>query len=140
MRAIPSASRIVLNWDDVPEDDLWYYQVECKNASGNFVSVAVVYDKRGVELTNLQPETVYTYRVRAIDLLGNVGEVSDEISVTTIDDTTAPVITSLGPVSSRYGNSINLRATIYDNVSAVSEVFQISRDNINWTDIKYFDR
>jgi len=140
LRAIPSASRIVLNWDDVPEDDLWYYQVECKNASGNFVSVAVVYDKRGVELTNLQPETVYTYRVRAIDLLGNVGEVSDEISVTTIDDTTAPVITSLGPVSSRYGNSINLRATIYDNVSAVSEVFQISRDNINWTDIKYFDR
>ena len=139
LKAIPSASSIILNWDDVPEDDFSYFRVECKNSTGEFTSVGTVSNKRGLELNGLQPETTYIYRVCAYDKMGNRGEVSDEISVATLIDVTAPVVTYLGPASSKYGDSINLSAAIYDNVTVVSVVFQVSKDKTNWTDIQSFN-
>jgi chitodextrinase/formylmethanofuran dehydrogenase subunit C len=135
LKAIPASNNITLNWDDVPDNDFSYFQVECQNQDGSFRTVGTVSTQRGIQLFGLINNTTYVYRVCAYDKYGNRGEVSDTISVTTIDDDIKPVITYLGPVSKRYNDKLLLAASIYDNIKVISAVFQVSRDKVEWTDI-----
>ncbi|MDP4182729.1 MAG: fibronectin type III domain-containing protein, partial [Bacillota bacterium] len=130
LKAIPASDNITLNWDDVPDNDFSYFQVECQKADGSFASVGTVSTQRGIQFFGLQNNTTYVYRVCAYDRYGNRGEESDIISVTTTDDTTKPVITYLGPASNRYSGQILLEANIYDNVKVANAVLQMSRDKV----------
>ncbi|HEY9061790.1 MAG TPA: fibronectin type III domain-containing protein [Pseudobacteroides sp.] len=135
LKAIPASNNITLNWDDVPDNDFSYFQVECQNEDGSFKTVGTVSTQRGIQLFGLLNNTTFVYRVCAYDKYGNRGEVSETLSVTTTDDDIKPVITYLGPVSKRYKDKLLLSASIYDNIKVVSAVFQVSRDRAEWTDI-----
>jgi len=139
LKAIPSSTSIILNWDDVPDADFSYFEVECLDDKGIFNLVGRVSNRRGIVLDGLKPNTSYTYRVCAYDIYGNRGQVSDEICVRTSEDVSIPVVRYLGPASDRYSQSIMLSANIYDDTSIASVLFQVSTDNVNWTDIHYIE-
>ena len=125
------ASFVSLRWEDVPEEDFAYFQVEQKKDK-DFVSVGTVAEVLGMHITNLAPNTEYTFRVVGYDNLGNRGEPSEEAVITTKADTTPPVISSFYPAAKNFKDMIPLSITVTDNIGAVKAVFEYSLDEKEW--------
>jgi len=136
LTAEPTATGALLRWQDVPDQDFSYFRVEQKDsADGEYRSIATVSAVLGHNVTGLQPESTYWFRVVAYDKLGNRGTPSDEIVVTTVVDTQSPAVTGLSPSPGYYSTVIPLRGSATDNVGLSSMKFQYSFDGTNWTDI-----
>ena len=118
---------IQLMWDDVDDSDFECFLVEQKSGS-EFEEVARIYDVTGCTVENLTPETNYTFRVCGVDTLGNKGEYSDIISVSTLADTIAPSITAVYPVQGSVKDSIQLSMTVTDNYKVASGTWSLSFD------------
>ena len=135
------SSKITLEWEDVSDNDAAYFVLQQKK-EGSYVTVASSITTLGYNLSGLYAATEYTYRVAAVDIRGNVGDYSDDFTVTTLEDTTAPVVTSLAPNPSRYNNSINFMAGAADDCAIKSITIQASTDRKTWVDVstaKYTD-
>ncbi len=130
-----TATTVTLKWDDVADKDFYRFNVEKKNDGGSFVSITNVYSTLGVNLTALVPDTEYTYRVIAYDRYGNRGVESDELTVRTLADTMAPVITGISPSPGYYSSQIPVTVTAYDDSDISSITFQTSYDAMEWTDV-----
>ena len=128
------STMIQLAWEDVTEEDFAYFRVEQK-VGETWISLAEVNDKLGYTVTGLKPETSYTFRVTGYDLLGNAGEPSDEVTLTTCADTIAPSIVRIDPVSSYYGDSMSLSMLVKDNGELAKGVFTYSTDGETYTEI-----
>lgn len=130
-------TNIVLRWNDVSDDYFAYFAVEKKDSpDGSYERYGTVSDKLGINITDLEPETTYYFRVAAYDIYGNRGEYSDQIEATTTKDTAPPVVQSLLPEAGYYKEKISLKGSAVDNVGVAAFVFQISEDRENWTDIE----
>ena len=68
-----------------------------KNENGGFTVIESKVNALGLQITDLEPATYYTYRVVAYDKAGNKGTVSKECTVLTMGDDTAPKITKITP-------------------------------------------
>ncbi|MDQ2085050.1 fibronectin type III domain-containing protein [Herbivorax sp. ANBcel31] len=78
LNASPYATNILLRWNDVSDDDFAYFLVEKKNSvGGSYERVGTVNDTLGMNVTDLETETTYYFRVAAYDIYGNKGEYSD---------------------------------------------------------------
>ena len=82
-------THVSLVWEDVPEEDFDYFQVE-QLKDGKFTKAGTVKDVLGMHVQNLNANTEYTFRVVGYDTLGNCGEASDEVTIKTQKDTTPP--------------------------------------------------
>ncbi|MCX7922713.1 MAG: PA14 domain-containing protein [Clostridia bacterium] len=134
--ASPGANSAVLRWNDVSDEGFSYFQIERKDTvDGEYRDTAKVESKLGINITGLTCSTTYWFRVIAYDRLGNRGVPSDEIQVTTSDDSIAPAVTSLEPGPGYYKQSIQLKGKASDNVGIAVFTFQISTDRSTWTDI-----
>jgi len=128
-----TATTITLSWKDVPDNDFGYFAVEEKNAeTGAFTRVDTTSTTLGINIYNLTPGKSYTYRVVAYDTLGNRGTESEEITVSTILDSTAPVITGISPNPARYSSSIPMRITAGDDYLVDKLDIEYSYDLITW--------
>lgn len=125
---------ILLTWEDVTEEDFDYFKVE-ELKNGSFVEIKRVSDALFAQIENLEPLSTHTYRVCGVDDLGNCGEPSEEITLTTSDDITAPSITGINPVSSDHGDKIDLSMTVRDNGGVALGVFSYSMDGENFTEL-----
>ena len=123
---------VTLRWKDVSDDDIYFFRVEERNEDGTYTLVADVYDTLGINIYDLTPGTSYTYRVIGYDLQGNRGEPSDDITVETLKDTTAPVITMIRPVSGYYCDTIPVIITATDEYAIRNISVQVSRDLLDW--------
>lgn len=123
-----------LTWEDVTEEDFAYFQVE-EYKDGKWSPIGKVLDTLGIRIEKLKPLTSYTYRVYGVDDLGNCGIPSDEITLTTTEDTTAPSITAIEPVSSYYGKEIPLSMTAEDNDGVAYGIFSFSTDGENYAEL-----
>ena len=123
---------VQLEWEDVTEEDFAYFHVEQKVGEA-WISHAKVTDKLGYVVTGLMPEQTYTFRVTGYDRVGNAGEPSDEITLTTYADTIAPSILKIDPVSSYYGETMFLSMYVRDNASLAKAVFSYSTDGETYT-------
>ncbi|MBC2727213.1 MAG: Ig-like domain-containing protein, partial [Desulfosporosinus sp.] len=133
---VAAVTSVLLNWDDVPDLDFHYFQVEVKDTfDGIFASKGKVYDKRGLNVTGLKASTDYWFRVVAYDKVGNRGIPSEEIQVKTLDDAVAPQVTGISPAPAQFANLIALRGTAADNVGVAEFTFQYSTDRLVWTDL-----
>lgn len=126
---------ITLSWDNVSDEDIRYYRVERRNEDGTYTKVSDVYNTLGYNLYDLIPSSEYVYRVVGYDHLRNRGIPSDDITVMTKDDTTAPVITKIRPTSGYYSRQIDIRITAEDEYNVASLTLQVSRDGARWEDI-----
>lgn len=124
---------VTLSWNNVADKDICYYRVEQKVSDG-YTTVSDVYSTLGINIYNLTPATEYTYRVVGYDMHGNRGTPSEDITVSTVDDTTAPVITRILPASGYYSTSIGLSITATDEYGVSKILLQTSTDAFRWTD------
>ncbi|MBO5241192.1 MAG: PKD domain-containing protein, partial [Lachnospiraceae bacterium] len=129
------STMVQLTWEDVTEEDFSYFHVEQKGDDA-WISRAEISDQLGYVVNGLTPEESYTFRVTGYDRLGNKGEPSDEITLTTHADTIAPSIVKIDPVTSYYGNTIRLSMHVKDNASLAKGVFSYSTDEESFTVIK----
>ena len=127
-------SKVTLQWNDVADNDAASFILQQKNGS-SYKTVASSITTLGYNLSNLYPGTAYTFRVAAVDVRGNVGTYSDDFTVTTDEDITPPVVTSLVPNPSRHNNSIDFKASAGDDCAIKSITIQASIDGVNWTDL-----
>ena len=133
---VAAVSSVLLNWDDVPDQDFAYFQVEQKDTvNGTFHSVAQVSDKRGFNVGGLSPASDYWFRVIAFDRLGNGGSPSDEIQTRTLADNVAPQVTGIYPVPGQFASLISLKGTASDNIGVSTFTFEYSTDHTIWTEI-----
>ena len=125
----------VLKWNDVPDQDFAYFQVERKTSeNGEYTGIGRVNDRLGMNVTGLAANAIYWFRVVAYDTYGNRGIPSEELQVVTGADTTAPVVTSLDPKPGRFASVIPFKATVSDNIGVASVTFQLSGNARDWTD------
>jgi fibronectin type 3 domain-containing protein len=130
-----TATSVTLYWDDVTDEDVSHFLVERKSADGTYAAVEDHLETLGTNILNLQPNTSYTYRVVAYDQQGNRGTPSEEITVSTLSDTTAPVVTAIAPGPGSHAQSIPLSVTAEDDYDLASITLQISRDKSSWEDV-----
>ena len=123
---------VTLKWENVPDEDIYYYRVEQKTNDGTYKKIQDVYNTLGVNIYDLKPDTIYIYRVVGYDQQGNRGIPSDDIAILTLNDTTAPVITRIRPLSGYYSDSIDLSVTADDEHSISSIALQVSTDGVEW--------
>lgn len=132
--AISHSNYVTLRWKDVPDEDLSHFVIEQKKA-GVFVKVAEENKTLGYNVTDLAPNTEYTFRVVGYDFVGNRGIESDEIIVSTVEDTDAPIVTDFGPRTLSHTSSMLLAVNTKDNVGVDKAILSYSYDKENWTKI-----
>ena len=129
-----TATTVRLEWADVTENDFAYFQVE-QLVGTEYVKIAEISDTLGCDVNNLSPETVYSFRVAGYDNLGNRGEPSQVLQVTTREDKISPTIEAVYPVSSYYKDTLALKLQAKDNASVGKAVFSYSFDKENYVEI-----
>lgn len=95
-----------------------------------------------MHVENLQPDTDYVFRVVGYDDLGNRGEESDEITLTTTSDSINPVIRSFYPASSAFNSEINISINAADNIGIKNMKLRYSYDSSDekkWTELASVD-
>ena len=126
---------VQLMWDDVSDDDFSYFLVEKKSSDGSYSEIAKERSLTGCTIKGLAPETEYTFRVCGVDDAGNKGEYSEDVTVTTISDTTKPIITALYPQQGRVKDFLRLQITASDNDSLSLISWSISFDGDQFTEL-----
>jgi len=124
-----------LRWENVADEDVAFFRVEQKNSDGTYTTVKDVTSTLGHNFYNLKPDTQYTYRVTAFDQHGNRGVPSEDIVITTLSDTTAPVITDISPKPGSYSSEIALTVTAKDENGVAEITVQTSVNAMSWTDV-----
>ena len=94
-----SATAVRLHWADVIESDFAYFQVE-EIREEETIRIATVTEVLGYEVGGLAPNQTYSFQVVGYDNLGNRGIPSEPLTVTTLEDTTAPLIEAVYPAAS----------------------------------------
>ncbi|MBQ7776687.1 MAG: fibronectin type III domain-containing protein [Lachnospiraceae bacterium] len=129
-----SATGVSIHWADVTENDFGYFQVE-QLAGDSFVSVGTTSTVLGYQVGGLVPNTTYSFRVVGYDNLGNRGIPSEELTITTAEDTTAPVLTAVYPVASYYRDKLALQVKAQDDYAISKAVFSYSLDKESFEEI-----
>ncbi len=127
-----TSSGVSIKWQDIKDEDFSYFQVE-KWVDGKFVAIGTESQILGMNVTGLIPNTMYKFRVVGYDILGNRGEISDEIEITTTFDDVKPYITGFSPSQSAFRNNIDFKVTAKDNYAVASLQIYYSEDKENWT-------
>lgn len=129
---------VTLQWDDVADEDISFYRVEEKQADGTWQKVGDTSSTLGMNIKDLTPDCSYTYQVIGYDILGNRGEPSDEITVTTSVDTTSPVNSGITPVSGYFQNEIPMTFSGSDEYGIASLDVQVKISEGEWTTLETF--
>ena len=129
------STSVELSWDAVKADDLYYYIIEKKLADGSYeVTGSRIYDICRKTITELTPQTTYTFRVVAYDRSGNRGVPSDDCVVTTLKDSEKPEILSITPNSKKIADNIQVIFNATDNYKVKGAKIQVSTDLKNWSE------
>ncbi|MBQ1649303.1 MAG: hypothetical protein II047_12730, partial [Bacteroidales bacterium] len=126
---------VTLHWNNVADDDISKFLVEEKQADGSYVKVVEVYRTLGASIYGLTPGTEHTYRVAGVDIHGNRGSYSEDITAVTKADATEPVITSIRPVSGYYSDFIPVSVVAKDDYNVKSITLQSSADGLHWDNV-----
>ncbi len=120
---------IKLSWDKQTEEDLNEYVIQEKKANGSFVTIDhISSNKTQMVINGLKPGQKKTYRMYAIDDVGNVSDYSENITAETMEDMEKPSKVTARIVRNT-GSSVMLSWTdAQDNVGV--QKYNIYRDGI----------
>ncbi len=131
--AVPAMNGATLRWKDVEDEYFSYFVVEKKEqAGGAYKKVATVRDTLGAQVTGLQSNKEYWFRVSACDIFDNYGEYSDEIVVRTTNDTAKPAVSSIRPLPGYFSSTIPVTVVATDNDAVREAYVEASTDSENW--------
>ena len=120
---------IKLIWDKQTEEDLNEYVIQEKKANGSFVTIDhISSNKTQMVINGLKPGQKKTYRMYAIDDVGNISDYSENITAETKEDMEKPSKVTARIVRNT-GSSVMLSWTdAQDNVGV--QKYNIYRDGI----------
>ena len=125
---------IQINWQSIEEEDYDHCVVE-QRINGEFKEIGIVKETLGFTIGDLQSSTEYTFRVVGYDKLGNRGEESENIIVSTDEDTIAPKIKAVYPEQRSYKDKIELAMDVSDNSGIDYGLFSYSFDNDTYVEL-----
>lgn len=128
------ATVITLKWNDVEASDRAGFILQQKNAD-SYETIAENITTLGYNITGLKPGTEYTFRVAAIDNVGNIGIYSEDYVASTEADTQVPVIIDQSPDPSYFRDVIKFYAKAEDNFGIKSISVEVSIDGNTWTQL-----
>ena len=121
-------SYISLEWTCSDNVGVTFYNIYRNNVLVKTVSANSYVD------TNISIDSLYTYYVVAYDASENKSEASNEVSVYTGEDSTAPEINSIHTAKNKYAKSVPISVSATDNRAVAAIYVQSSVDNIIWED------
>ena len=121
-------SYISLEWTCSDNVGVTFYNIYRNNVLVKTVSANSYVD------TNISIDSHYTYYVVAYDASENKSEASNEVSVYTGEDSTAPEINSIHTAKNKYAKSVPISVSATDNRAVAAIYVQSSVDNIIWED------
>ena len=122
-------SYISLEWTCSDNVGVTFYNIYRNNVLVKTVSANSYVD------TNISIDSHYTYYVVAYDASENKSEASNEVSVYTGEDSTAPEINSIHTAKNKYAKSVPISVSATDNRAVAAIYVQSSVDNITWEDV-----
>ena len=122
-------SYISLEWTGTDNVDVVFYSIYRNNVLVKTVAANSYVD------TNVSIDSNYTYYVVAYDAAGNKSEASNEISVYTGEDSTAPEVISVYAAKRKYSKAIPISIFVKDNQAVAAIYVQTSSDNRMWSDV-----
>ena len=122
-------SYISLEWTGTDNVDVVFYSIYRNNVLVKTVAANSYVD------TNVSIDSNYTYYVVAYDAAGNKSEASNEISVYTGEDSTAPEVISVYAAKRKYSKAIPISISVKDNQAVAAIYVQTSSDNRMWSDV-----
>ena len=122
-------SYISLEWTCSDNVGVTFYNIYRNNVLVKTVSANSYVD------TNISIDSHYTYCVVAYDASENKSEASNEVSVYTGEDSTAPEIKSIYAAKNKYAKSVPISVSATDNRAVAAIYVQSSVDNITWEDV-----
>ena len=125
-------SYISLEWTGTDNVDVVFYSIY--RIYRNNVLVKTVAANSYVD-TNVSIDSNYTYYVVAYDAAGNKSEASNEISVYTGEDSTAPEVISVYAAKRKYSKAVPISVSVKDNQAVAAIYVQTSSDNRMWSDV-----
>jgi YD repeat-containing protein len=126
---------ISISWDAASDDDGIRKYLIYRNDEYIGESTLLTFTD---ESTTLLTNTSYNYKVVSLDVDGNSSDYSGVLAVKTERDSNVPVVTDIAPKSGVFGKNVTLRGIAADDFGIASLKFQISKDKINWRDVKSF--
>ena len=127
---------LTLKWNQVADYDIANFIVQRKATDGSWQYETTASGTLGANISGLEPGTEYTFRVVGVDLWGNTGTYSDELTAATVTDTTAPVVTGIVPQGGAYADRISVSATVQDDCNVASVTFRMKEGaDGEWLDI-----
>lgn len=130
-------TQLTISWVRPLDEDTDHFVLQEK-MDETVTTVSSTIRTLGFNLSGLSPDTEYHYRVMAVDAYGNQGEYSDWLTVKTISDTSAPVVTAQSQNAGAYNTAVTYTATIRDDYAVASVVVQYSTDKRSWTQLDLF--
>ena len=99
LTAADESGYVSLNWTAC-DDDIEYYIISRANEeNGIYVDIEKKWKAKNYYDSKVEYNTVYSYRIRAVDAAGNVSELSNESVIQVSKDTEAPKIYGVAPRS-----------------------------------------
>lgn len=129
------SDKVRLTWKAVTDRDIDCYVVQ-QLIDGKYKEVAREKNTLGVYIRDLEAETAYTFRMVGYDDVGNQGEFSDEIQITTKKDTILPYVAKFDPAPEYYYDMIPIKITAQDNNELGKIEFSYSNDKETWNKVK----
>lgn len=122
IKAVDGDGYVELTWDTPKDEDIDHYRIyRASNEDGIFKVAAENCTTLNYYDTQVAIGSSYIYKLEAVDIAGNVGEISDEVAATVSTDDTAPFITSMSPYDGeRVGAKPLLKALAMDNALLAS--------------------
>ena len=121
-------SYISLEWTCSDNVGVTFYNIYRNNVLVKTVAANSYVD------TNISIDSHYTYYVIAYDASENKSEASNEVSVYTGEDSTAPEIVSIYAAKNKYAKTLPISVSATDNRAVAAIYVQSSVDNITWED------
>ena len=133
----PGQMRLVVSWSPETAADFHHYELSRSVAGGAFEVLAAATTSTVYVDTDVTAGEDHTYRVAAVDTLGNASAASDEASGQPETDTTPPVVQSLAPPAGSYvAGEAALTASATDNVRIAAFVFAYAPEGTqDWVEI-----
>jgi len=137
--AIAKDGTVILEWEPSTSVDCSGYKLYKKH--GNSDAYLLIADISGASMVYYEDSDVipgddYSYALRAYDDFGNLGEMSETVSVTVDNDEEAPRVTEITPKDKRIHGIVNLGIEATDNRKVKSIILQYREESQEiWTDL-----
>jgi hypothetical protein len=130
VQSSPSSSSATITWitNEASDSQVDYGPTASYGSQSTLNPNLVI--SHSVQVSGLSPSTLYHYRVRSIDISGNLNVSADYTFTTTAPDTQAPTISITSPTGGAVSGIVTITVTASDNIGVAGVQFMVDGSSI----------